>query len=459
MSETDAAPQPQDSTAEAASEVRLAPRLQNRNGLIYAALVSLIYLAAPVLYVGFVQAALCKRLQTSDTIANLPSTVYLAMAWFPVLIAWLYPQVRLLKRSLSLGYGVTAVAGGAFTLVLLSGAPAGVLVGALVAHAAIVGCANGVIFTSNWEALGRGVSPERRGRALALAFGWGPAFAVLGSLGAQLLLEGTFLGHRPAPWLPLAYPYGYVLLYAASMLIMGAAALLARLYTIPLPAVEVPRESFAGAVLGGFRQFAGYRVLLFACLAYLLVYCGNMVQNNMSLFTREVLGRPPEELAGYQLALRFSFKMLAGFLLGWLLTRTNPKVPLLVTVGLQLAGVLWVLLVPGYWFLLAFGINGAGELFGVYYVNYPVACSPKSQMRRNVAFLMLISSVVAVAPVFYGWVSDTWSLRASFWAALLILALTTALVAWRLPAHPRPRTEDLTPADLSGEVVETAAGT
>lgn len=457
MSEADAASKVGANAPEAATEVHLEPRLQNRNALVYAAQISLIYLAAPVLYVGFVQAALCKRLETSDTIANLPSTVYLAMAWFPVLVAWLFPQARLLKRSISLGYGVIAAAGGAVMLVLLAQPSASVIVAALVGHAAFAGCANGVICTANWEALGRGVAEGWRGKALGLAFGWGPAFAVFGSLGAQLLLEGKLFGWQPPAWLLLPYPYSYALLYAASMLIMGLAAFIVRFYTIPMPTTEVQRESFATSVLGGFKQFANYRVLLIACVAYLLVYCGNMVQNNMSIFTQEALGRPPEELAGYQLALRFSFKMLAGFLLGWLLTRTNPKLPLLVTVGLQIAGVLWVLLVPGYWFMIAFGINGAGELFGVYYVNYPVACSPKSQMRRNVAFLMLISSVVAVAPVFYGWISDTWSLRTSFWAALVILVFTAVLVAWRLPARPRPRAEDLLAADLVEEVLEEKA--
>ena len=130
--------------------------------------------------------------------------------------------------------------------------------------------------------------------------------------------------------------------------------------------------------------------------------------------------------------------------LGWLLTRTNPKVPLLVTIGLQIAGVIWVLLVPGYWFMLAFGINGAGELFGVYYMNYPMLCSAKSHIRRNLSFLTLISSLVGLSPVLYGWISDTWNIRASFWAALAILAFTTVMVVVKLPARPRPRPEDLT---------------
>jgi hypothetical protein len=124
-----------------------------------------------------------------------------------------------------------------------------------------------------------------------------------------------------------------------------------------------------------------------------------------------------------------------------LLVRTNPKVPLLVTIGLQMAGILWVLFVPGYWFLLAFGINGAGELFGVYYMNYPMLCSPKTRVRRNLSFLVLLSSLVGLAPIFYGWISDTWSLRVSFWAALVLLFCTTVMVIFKLPSRPSPPAE------------------
>jgi len=62
-----------------------------------------------ILGLGFTQAALCKRLHASDTLANLPSTVYLAMPWCPIIVAWLYPQARFLKRGMSLGYAAMAV--------------------------------------------------------------------------------------------------------------------------------------------------------------------------------------------------------------------------------------------------------------------------------------------------------------------------------------------------------------
>ena len=421
------------------AEAGLDPCAQRRNIAVYTAIIALIYLAAPVLYVGFVQAALCKRLNTSDTVANLPSTVYLGTAWFPILLAWVFPQARLLKPLLTFFFGVMAVGSALLAGILLAPVPDTVIVGALIGHAALLGCANGAVFTLSWEALSRGVSAGLLGRALGLAFGWGPAFAVLGSLVAQTLLEGKLFGRSPPSWLIASYPQNYALLYAGTAASMGLAAFLVRLYRIPVPAAEPPRQMFGASIRDGFRALAGHRVLLIACAAYLLVSAGNTIQNNMSLFTGEAVGRSPEDLAGYQLSLRFSCKMLAGFLLGWLLARTNPKVPLLVTVGLQIAAVAWVLFVPGYWFLLAFGLNGAAELCGVYYMNYPVQCSAKADVRRNIAFIMLVSSVVGLAPLGFGWISDHASLQASFYAALVLLTFTAVLVAVKLPAHPSPR--------------------
>jgi hypothetical protein len=124
--------------------------------------------------------------------------------------------------------------------------------------------------------------------------------------------------------------------------------------------------------------------------------------------------------------------------LGWLLSRTAPKIPLLIIAGFQIASILWVLVVPGYWFLVAFGLMGAAELYGAYYVYYVVCSSAKADVRSNVACLLFISTIVSVAPVLYGWISDVWSLRASFWVALAITLFTTVLVSTRLPSRPQP---------------------
>ncbi|RLS86376.1 MAG: hypothetical protein DWI06_00050, partial [Planctomycetota bacterium] len=169
----------------------LEPRLQNRNALIYAAQISMTYLGAPALYIGFVQAGLCKHLDTSNTIANLPSTIYLATVGVSVVVAWLFPQVRLLKPLLTSAYIIMAVANLGVAFVLGANLSSGYIIGSLFLHAALVGVATGVLSVIGWEMLARGVSDRYRGKALGLAFGVGPAFAVIGSLGAQVLLNGS----------------------------------------------------------------------------------------------------------------------------------------------------------------------------------------------------------------------------------------------------------------------------
>ena len=65
------------------------------------------------------------------------------------------------------------------------------------------------------------------------------------------------------------------------------------------------------------------------------------------LYTKQAIGEEPQMYVGYQLALRFGFKMAAGLLLVWLLVRTHPRAGLTATVFLALAGLAWALLMPG----------------------------------------------------------------------------------------------------------------
>jgi MFS family permease len=436
----------------------LSHRQQTRNLLLYACNWALIYLASPVTYVSLVHAALLKRLGFNDVLSNLPAGVYLWTTPIPVLVVWYFPQVRQLKSLLMAAFLVVALMGLVAMAAVCWLGPAWVLA-ALIAHAAVLGCAIGVAATCQWEMVGRGVTEARRGQALALAFGAGPVLAVIASLGAQLVLAGQAEGiNLPLPRVEVPYPWNFASLFAASAPIMALAALLSSRFLVPRPAVEVVRQPFVSGVLGGFGQFFGYRLLLLATLAYILVYSGHMVMNNISLFTREAIGEAPEKYAGLQLALRFGFKIVAGFSLGWLLIRTNPKTLLVTTAGLSAAGVAWALVAPGEWFLLSFGIMGAGELFGVYYPNYILACSPKSRMRRNMAFTSLITMPVGFAPLLFGFISDTvgasnrrLGFQASFVAALLLLGAAIVLVLCTLPARPGPRKSDMDASDLVPE--------
>jgi phage shock protein PspC (stress-responsive transcriptional regulator) len=438
----------------ALSDCPLSEQQQTRNILIYAANWALIYLAAPVTYVGLTQAALLKRLDFTDKTCNLPASVYLWTAPFPVLVVWFFPMVRQLKPLLVSALLVMASTGALAAAAVLFLGPDWVLA-ALITGAALLGCVNGVMAACMWEIIGRGVSEARRGQALGLAFGAGPVMAVAASLVSQMLLPSAAEG-APPPVLP--YPWNFAVVFVSSVPILGVAALLSSRFVVLLPPVEVARQPFVSGVFGGFGKYFGYRLILIATIAYILVYSGHMVMTNITLYTKEATGRPPEDFVSYQLALRFGFKIVAGFCLGWLLMQTNPKTLLVVTAGLTLTGVGWALAVPGLWFLVSFGILGAGELFGVYYPNYILGCSPRSKMRRNMAFTSLVTMPVGFAGVLYGSISDklgqedkTFGFQMSFAASMAILVATILLVLVALPGRPRPQEEDLDESERAAE--------
>ena len=134
--------------------------------------------------------------------------------------------------------------------------------------------------------------------------------------------------------------------------------------------------------------------------------------------------------------MRFGFKVLAGMFLGWLLSRSYPKLPLLVTTSFCIAAVVTAIFAPGYWFLLSFGIMGAGELFGLYFPNYVLCCSEPAKMRRNMAFCSLITVPAGFSPILFGAIVDTLkpmagsraAFQASFVISLVILATALVLV-------------------------------
>ncbi len=432
-------------TSGAAADCLLPRQQQRRNLLIYGANWGLIYLASPVTYVGVVQAAFLNRLEFDTTMANLPTGVYLWTSPLAVLIVWAFPQVRMLKPLLIGSFLLTAGMGGLVTAAAVLLNREAVLL-ALSAHAAVWGCCNGVVFACQWEMVGRGIAEARRGLALALAFGAGPVLAVLAAVGSQLILAGGIRGiELPFEAPQVSFPWNFAVLFAASVPILGLAALLSGLFVVPEPAAEVAGQP-AGLVLKEAGQYFGHRLILIAALGYVLVYSGLMVNNNISLYPKVLLDQPPDSYAGLLLVLRYGFKIVAGFFLGGLLMMTNPKTLLVLTPALIVAGVVWALTVPWPWFLVCFGLLGAGELFGVYFPNYILGCSTQAQMRRHMALTCLIAWPVGFAPVLYGFIADffgpedrPFGFQVSFLASLAILTAAIFLVLVALPARPRPK--------------------
>ena len=406
---------------------------QLRNGLVFMTSTSLIYLIAPVTYVGVLHATILDSLQASDTVANLPEAVYLWVTPLPVLIAWFWPSPQLLRPMLTWALIVKGAAGALAALVFAL-APKSFWIPVIIIHPAIIGITGGVQTMCLWELIGRGMSPKMRGLTLGWTFGIGPIFAVLGSCGSQLILKGDFLGMLEMT--PIPQPWSYVILFGVSCPAMWLSAVLVQMAQVP----PVP-ESASGPqwkeIRRGLRSYFRNPLIVTAAIGLLLTYSGTMVMNNMSLYARETLGEAPEKYAGIQLALRFGFKCLMGFGLGWLVTKIHARASLVATTSICIAGIAWALFVPGKWYLLGFGLLGGGELFYVYYLNFIVSCSKPERMRENTAYTNLITVLIGTMPIVFGLLSDRFGLRASFIAAIGILIVALILVQSRLPKQPQ----------------------
>jgi len=101
-----------------------------------------------------------------------------------------------------------------------------------------------------------------------------------------------------------------------------------------------------------------------------------------------------------------------------------------------LIGVGWALLVPGKWYLISFGLLGAGELFYVYYLNYIVACSSPQRIRENTAYTNLLTVAIGFLPLVFGAVSDRYGFPTSFSVAMAIFVAALVSVVFGLPNQP-----------------------
>lgn len=433
----DGGAKPQSTVSPAEPSQSLTVAQQRRNVFVFAACTGLQYLAAPVIYVGVTQGSLLNRLGASRTVANLPESAFFFLTLTPVFLAWWLPGVAYLKRSLVVCYVAAAAAMALVVVTLLLPVSDNVRIAAVIFQGAVSGAAMPTAIALLWEAIGRGVAESRRGFALGLAFGAGPVLAVVGSLGQQLLLTSRLWNYEFAPW---EFPRNFAILFAAGVPVMLLAAGLAGALVVVADEEEPRREP----PLNGILDFLSQPVLLWATVVTIVLYIGNTIPANMNLYTKFVLGAEPESYAGYQNALRFSFKVAAGVLLGWLLTRSSPRAGILATGMLFVVSQLWACWATGLPYLLAFGIFGAGELVGVYAPNYILSASAPRDLRRNMAYVTMMMAPAAPAGTMFGAIADHFGrrydpaigFRVSFGVCAAILTVGLLLALTYLPAKP-----------------------
>jgi MFS family permease len=428
------------------------PRNQQwRNVALYSCINCLTYLAAPVAYVGITQASLCASLGASDTVANLPTSAFFWAAIFLVVIAARFHKVSATRYVLAGAYALLASASMVVVFALWWPLPAFVRLAAVVVYGGLAGAAIGVRNVYLWEVVNRGIAAELRGWAYSLSFGVGPLFAVAGSLLAQLLLTGQV--ELPLPSLtegfaltrlempPLAFPLNFLTVFGATVPVLGIAAILSSRFQLPPSDDEERPLRLTASIAQSVGEMSRDRILLIAIVAYVLVDAGGTITNNMALYNAEILHKSAEQFAGYQNALRFGCKMTVGLVLGWLLVRTHAKMGMVVTALFCISGIIGALTLSDSTFLLCFGLMGAGELYGIYYLNYIMARSHPGRLRQNMAMLQLLSLATSIAPAAFGALADNYGLPTSFIAAACVVACSLTLIVFGLPARPRPPLE------------------
>ena len=169
------------------------PAMDRYNGRILILKSFLIYFAAPVVYVGIVQAALCDRLGASATVANLPASTYLLGSLAPLVLSWVIPH-RWTRTTLVTAYLVTMSAFLMVLATLILPVSNTVRLWAVVGQGLIQGVSASVAHVYGFQCLKRGTTPKGRARALKWAYAVSPMAGVAGSLWAQFVLGGGIQG-------------------------------------------------------------------------------------------------------------------------------------------------------------------------------------------------------------------------------------------------------------------------
>jgi len=403
----------------------ITPRMERRNRFVFTGAYLLTLFAAPVIYVGVVQAALCHQLGASASVANLPSAAFLFGNLAPFFLSWAVPH-RSERAVVVWSNALTAVSYFLICVVLVMPLSNSIRITAVIGQGLLQGFCGSTSLVFMYQCLGRGTTLVSRAVTLKLAFTVAPMAAVAGSLGAQFLLS------HGIPW--LAYPTDFAFIYFIATLCMTGVALLARRFDLT-PVAEEERPALIPYLQDSVAQYVRVRSLVVLWVAYALWYSTLAAMPNLSLYAKEALGRDPKELSGLIMAIRFGGKSLIGYGLGVLALRSGIRAPLVATVSLLGASTVWAWFAPGYSYLLSFAMMGGGELGGAYFPNYIVSVSPVAWGVRNLSLLTLATPFASLGALLHGAFADRWGFHASFLFGLLTAAAALLLVA-RLPAGP-----------------------
>jgi hypothetical protein len=423
-------------------EFYISPAMDRRNGLLFLLMYAALFLAAPVSYVGVVQAVLCVKLGSNATVANLPSATYLLGGLAPLFLSLIVPH-RVERAVVIWANGITAVLIGAVFFALAAHLPSRVTLAILIVQGLLQGFSATTAQVFVFQCLARGTTIAGRNLAFKRTYFLTPICAVIGSLAAQYVLAGGTRSVR--------FPYDFALLYAVGFVCLAWAAICASLFhLVPIP--DQPRRPLYRELTESVRSYARSRPLVLLFLVYVLWYCALNITPNLALYARHAMDAGPKDVSGLIMALRFGCKSIAGYALGALALHKGIRASVMMCSVLLVAGILWGWIMPGYAFLFAFGLIGAGELGGAYIPNFAVALSHPEATARNISLLTLASPASSFSPALFGFLADRFGFGSSFafgsGMALAAIWITTMIVD---PDKARPEATVIRPEPCIAE--------
>src|SRR5579859_1892513 len=246
--------------------------VERKNGNLFLWANLLIYLAAPVFYVGVVQAALCDKLGASATVANLPSVGFFCASFAPVVFACVVPH-RWERGMLVLSGALSAFMVGFVAVALCLPLSNQLRIWLVVGQALFLGVLNSVFQLFLLQCLGRGTTDWGRARALKLTFTFGPLAAVAGSAIAQFILRGGI------PF--LAFPKDFAMLYFIAVPCSAIGAwCCSRMELAPL--ADEPKIRFFPNLCQGFRRYLRSGPMVALWFAYAFWYSAFLALANLS---------------------------------------------------------------------------------------------------------------------------------------------------------------------------------
>ena len=228
-----------------------------------------------------------------------------------------------------------------------------------------------------YQCLSRGTTERGRARTLQVAFTLGPMAAVAGSLGAQALLDGR--------WLALTFPANFAAVYLLSipcLLVIALAGSRQRVWWD----VRRGTANRTDRVSGGESSRPGCARPRWCCSpsAYALCCAAVACEGNLTLYVQSAVGKRPELLVGYIMAVRFTGKSIGGLILGWVAFRWGARAAFWLAITVVTAvGCLWAISVAGLPYFVCFALLGTGELAGAYFPNYCLSISTLATGARK----------------------------------------------------------------------------